>query len=431
MPTETNTVERILQITSEHGNDCSGGISGTTHRTHRKYFRLLAVMARKQSIPMKMRFWLVLGLAATRLTSWAAPTQPTADVRLNQIQVIGSHNSYHLRAHASLRTILASKDPSGAQTLDYTHPPLPDQLSRLGIRQIELDCFADPKGGLYAHPKGVQWAAKAGLPPVPTQDPEGKLEKPGIKVMHVPDIDYMTTVLTLKDGLRQVVNWSDQHPQHVPVFILIELKEDSDGPDLTQPIPFGEKELAELEQEIAAVVPRQKMIEPDDVRRGERSLPEALRKHGWPTLDSVRGKVLFGLDNESSVRDLYLRGHAALEGRLLFVSVPRDNPAAAWMKMNDPVQDCAQIQALVREGFLVRTRADAETRQARLNDPTQRDKALASGAQYISTDYREPNLAFSTYAVQFDNAIVARSNPINGVPSLAGIDLENPPKATP
>ena len=55
-------------------------------------------------------------------------------------------------------------------------------------------------------------------------------------------------------------------------------------------------------------------------------------------------------------------------------------PEAAWFKVNDPIKDFDRIQRLVREGFLVRTRADADTRQSRANDGTQRDKAMASGA---------------------------------------------------
>jgi hypothetical protein len=375
---------------------------------------------------MQNRFWLALILPLCFWVSGCSTSSPTSSVRLNQIQVIGSHNSYHLRAHDSLRAVLASRSPEAAKALDYAHPPLPDQLSRLGIRQIELDCFADPKGGLYAHPKGVEWAARAGLPPVPNQDPEGKLGRPGFKVMHVPDIDYMSTVLTLTDGLKQVLDWSEQHPRHVPIFVLLELKEDTESPELTQPIRFGEKDLAALEAEIASVIPRQKILAPDDIRHGEHSLPEALRKYGWPKLDSVRGQIIFGMDNESAVRDLYLKGHPALEGKLLFVSVPATNSAAAWMKMNDPVHDFDQIQALVKAGFLVRTRADADTLQSRTNDPAQRDQAFASGAQFVSTDYREPNLSFSTYSVQFENGIVARINPVIGNPSLRGLDLDNP-----
>jgi len=369
--------------------------------------------------------WIFVSLAMCLGTAGCASRPATASVRLNQIQVIGSHNSYHLRAHESLRVLLAKRSRELVDELDYSHVPLPEQLSRLGIRQIELDCLADPQGGRYAHPKGVEWVAKAGLPAVPNQDPTGKLEQPGFKIMHVPDIDYFTTVLTLKDGLKQVLDWSAQHPRHVPIFILLELKEDAESPELTPPIRFGKAELAALETEITSVIPREKILMPDDLRRGERSLPEALRKYGWPKLEAVRGKFIFGMDNEGSVRDLYLEGRPALQGRLIFVSVPEDNPAAAWMKVNDPLGDFERIRRLVRSGFLVRTRADSSPRHARQNDPTQRDQAMASGAQFISTDYAEPNLAFSPYCVRFEGGIVARINPVTGDPSLTGIDLEN------
>ena len=78
---------------------------------------------------------------------------------------------------------------------------------------------------------------------------------------------------------------------------------------------------------------------------------------------------MFGMDNEGAPRDLYLKGHPALQGRMLFVSVAETHPAAAWMKVNDPVGDFDRIQHLVRQGFLVRTRADADTKEARANDP--------------------------------------------------------------
>jgi len=106
------------------------------------------------------------------------------------------------------------------------------------------------------------------------------------------------------------------------------------------------------------------------------------------------------------------------------VSVPPSHPAAAWMKDNDAVEDFDRIQRLVKAGFLVRTRADADTVEARTNDTRRRAKALASGAQFISTDYPEANPAFSPYAVRFDEGIVVRINPVNGDPSLRGVDLE-------
>jgi hypothetical protein len=361
--------------------------------------------------------------SAVFLITSCATTSKIADVRLNQIQVIGTHNSYHQLGHPSLRALTAKVAPNESGGLEYGHRPLPEQFD-LGIRQIELDCFADPAGGLYAHPQGVDWAKAAGLPEVPSQDPNGELLRPGIKVMHVQDIDYMTSVLTLVDGLRQVRDWSARHPRHVPIFILLELKEDAPAPLLTKPLPFDEKQLDELESEILSVFTRDQIVTPDSVRGKETTLPEALRKHGWPRLDSVRGKVMFGLDNGGPLRDLYLKGHSALERRLIFVSVPVENPAAAWMKENDPVEGFDCIQGLVKAGFMVRTRSDADTIEARKNDTRRREKAFASGAQFISTDYPEPNPAFSDYSLHFEHNAVARMNPVSGRSPVAVMDLE-------
>jgi hypothetical protein len=340
---------------------------------------------------------------------------------LNQIQVIGTHNSYHQHASDSLTRLIAARSPAMVQPLDYSHRPLVEQLEILGIRQIEFDCFADPQGGLYAEPRGARWALKAGFQPVPDQDPEGKLRRPGFKVMHVQDIDYLSSVLTLVDGLKQVREWSKQHPNHVPIFILLEMKDDRPAPELTVPVPIGARELAALETEILSVFPREKILAPDDVRGTFSSLPAALKRHGWPKLNSVRGKVMFALDNPGAMTDLYLKGHPALQGRLLFVSVPPQSPAAAWMKENDPIEGFERIQGLVRAGFLVRTRADSDTVEARKNDVRRRDRALASGAQFVSTDFPEPNRKLSSYAVQFPNGVVARVNPVNGGPAPAWV----------
>ena len=119
-------------------------------------------------------------------------------------------------------------------------------------------------------------------------------------------------------------------------------------------------------------------------------------------LKAARGKVVFGMINEGSVRDLYLKGHPALEGRLLFVGVPPTHPAAAWLRVDDPVAHFSQIQELVKEGFLVRTRPDAYTVEARANDPHRLERALASGAQFISTDFPEADPAFSPYAAHLE-----------------------------
>ncbi len=360
---------------------------------------------------------LAAGLAAGRAAA-------EAPVRLNETQVIGTHNSYHVQADKPMLALIEQFSPELRRSLEYGHRPLPEQLSRLGIRQVELDIFADPKGGLFANPRGPKMAAALGLPAGAPYDPQGAMRRPGFKVMHVQDVDFRSTVPTFVAGLKQIRDWSAAHPRHFPIFVLVELKDETPMPLLTKPIPFGAAELDAVDAEILSVFQRGEILTPDDVRGSFASLPKALAKRGWPTLDAARGKVMFGMDNEGAPRDLYLKGHPALQGRMLFVSVAETHPAAAWMKVNDPVGDFDRIQHLVRQGFLVRTRADADTKEARANDPRQRDKALASGAQFVSTDYPEPNPAFSPYCVRFAGGIVVRTNPVNGNPKLNGKDLE-------
>lgn len=346
--------------------------------------------------------------------------------RLNQIQVVGTHNSYHIAPTPDVLKLIAAGGKGRAEGLDYTHRPLAEQLDR-GIRQVELDLFADPKGGHYADPAARTILKGLGKDPGP--DVDARLREPGLKVFHVQDIDHRSTAPTFVDALTQVRAWSLAHPRHVPLFVLIEAKDEAIPALPTRPKPFDGAALDAIDAEILSVFDRSRILTPDDVRGSSETLPEALRSRGWPTLDSCRGKVMFALDDEGKLRDLYLDGHPALRGRLLFASVPRTHPAAAWMKRNDPVGDFDDIQSLVRDGFLVRTRADADTKQSRANDTSQRDKALASGAQFVSTDYPEPRVEFSPYCVKLPGGVVASANPVNGPATDA--DLEKSPPALP
>ena len=70
----------------------------------------------------------------------------------------------------------------------------------------------------------------------------------------------------------------------------------------------------------------------------------------------------------------------------------------------------------MRRGYLVRTRADADTVEARTGDTTRRDAALASGAQWVSTDYPAPGTAdrFGTdYVVSLPGDAIVRCNPVS------------------
>ena len=377
-------------------------------------------MSRRRAL-MVGWFLLVLG----SLSPLDLSTHASEPIRLNQIQVIGTHNSYHIAPSAGVFSLAGPRGPEFGKGLDYGHRPLTEQFTQLGVRQVELDLFADPKGGRYAKPAARLILKKMGRDPGPDPDEGGQLRVPGPKIFHIQDIDFRSNVATFAEALHQIRNWSKANPDHVPILVQIELKETSVFGLPTRPAKFGSTGLDTVDREIRAVFSAEALLTPDDVRGEFTTLPAALQKRGWPWLDEVRGRVLFGLDVDGSTRDLYLTNHPALAGRVMFVPVEPDHPAAAWTIVNDPVKDFDKIQSLVRAGFLVRTRADANTLQARRNDPTQREKAFASGAQFISTDFPEPRLEFSPYEVRLPSHVVARANPLIGPRLSPGTDLEH------
>ena len=80
----------------------------------------------------------------------------------------------------------------------------------------------------------------------------------------------------------------------------------------------------------------------------------------------------------------------------MFVNAPAGTAEAAFMVINDPVRDQQKIRNMVELGYMVRTRSDANTTEARNNDYRRFEAARKSGAQIISTDYYYPDTLFGT-----------------------------------
>jgi hypothetical protein len=307
---------------------------------------------------------------------------------------------------------MMEKNPKVYPELEYRHQPLDQQLNA-GIRQIELDIFADSQGGRYAHPAGISAVAAAGLPKDPEFDPNGVMSKPGFKVMHVQDYDYRSTCQPLIACLKIVRAWSLSHPGHVPVYILLETKTDLPPQyHATVTEKFTPSVFDALDAEIRSVFAANEMITPDQVRGKHKTLEEAVLHNDWPTLAAARGKVVFLMD-QRPVGPVYLEGHPSLRGRIIFTNAEPGQPDCAFTEENEGTPE--EIAALVRKGYLVRTRTDENTKEARTNDTTRRDAVLASGAQLLSTDYpaSEPS-AWTAYSVSLPDGAVARCNPVNG-----------------
>ncbi|MDZ7674512.1 MAG: phosphatidylinositol-specific phospholipase C1-like protein [Acidimicrobiales bacterium] len=357
--------------------------------------------------------------SATSTTSAAAE----ASVRLNQIQVLGSHNSYHLRPPPEvLDAVAALQSQQTADELDYEHRSLTEQLVEFGVRQFELDVYADPEGGRFAQRPAAE------LVGLPVDSGESALDEPGFKVLHQVDVDFESNCLTLVACLSEIETWSSDNPDHTPIMIMVEAKQDSIadatdgavtsdvlGVDLTEVLTFDRATFDALEAEILSVFDEDRIITPDDVRGDAATLEEAvLAGEAWPTLDDAAGKVLFSLVDTGDTAEVYVGDAPSLEDRLLFTSSEEGRPDAAFLRVDDPIEEGDRIGALVEAGYLVRTRTDVPGVDAPAGDTTRRDAAIASGAQYLSTDYYVVDDELGTsYVVELPADGPLRCNPVN------------------
>ena len=325
---------------------------------------------------------------------------------INKIQVIGSHNSYKKAIDPLLFKSFAKTDSVSASRIDYEHIPVTEQLD-MGLRNLEIDVYADAKGGKYAHPRGLDWVKGQ-----PDYDLNKEMDAPGFKVFHIQDLDFRSDFLTLKGGLEKLKKWSAAHPDHTPVFITLEAKDGKmKGEGFSAPEVFTESTFDLLDQVILDGLGKEHVITPDQVRGKYKTLEDAVLHDNWPALKSARGKFIFILDQKGEKMELYIKGHPSLKGRVLFANAEAGRPEAGMMIINDAKSP--EIYGLIKKGYIIRTRADSDTQEARRNDRSNFDAACASGAQIITTDYYQKSTHFkSDYFISFSDGKYFRVNPV-------------------
>lgn len=342
------------------------------------------------------------------------------DLKINQLQYLGSHNSYRLPTEAGIMDFLQSlttflpADLSPFE-LDYTHLPLKDQFTFYGVRQIELDLYLDQSGGLFYNRKGN---AITGI-----DEASGiqELQAPGIKILHIPDLDFNTHYFTFKTSLESIKEWSADYPEHLPIFILLELGSNSvndylPGLGFVDPESWNNAQaLQVLENEILDVFDRSAIITPDDVRGTYATLNDAVLAGNWPSVDESRGKLMF-LHNNDDITQIYTQGSPSLENKLIFTNSTPGAPDAAFIMKNNILGNANQVNNLVSQGYMIRSRADSGTYEARNNDYSKWTKCLENGVHFISTDYykadeRAGDGTWTDYHLQFNNGLY-RLNPV-------------------
>ncbi len=361
-----------------------------------------------------------LGGLACALWAGVALAAPPSE-RLNNVQFIGTHNSYHIAPdRAVLRTMLDThyaESPEWPATrlvpaLDYTHDPLETQLD-MGLRVFELDVHDDPDGGRYANPGFLKALPEPIAHAIDPVDPDGELLKPGLKVFHTADTDVRSRCLRFTRCLEILRDWSLAHPGHMPIIVQIETKESRKPPlagayESKGSAPFEAEAWGRLHAEIEAVFPSERILRPSEVQGDYPSVNAAVRARGWPTIEALRGRVIFLLLDDPKKQNEYAAFTAGAVTPLLFVSRSEQDPATAWLIQPKPKVE--KIRSWVRQGFLVYTRADAGGEDSARDMAKRRNDAFVSGAQMISTDYPKPSARTGPYVAKFASGFV-RCNP--------------------
>ena len=322
-----------------------------------------------------------------------------ANMRINQLQFVGTAESYKLAPSEAMLSLIRMGGKKDAEALDFAEPPLADQLDA-GARSLEFDVAYDPKGGTYKNPAGASMADEL-LDPAYVE----AMSRPGFKVIHVLDVDFHSSCAALNDCLTEVATWSRAHKNHLPILIVLHANDArTPMPGATRPMPFDAQAFADLDAEIRAVFQPGELITPDQIRGQHASLREAVQAGAWPRLGEARGKMMFLLDDKAEKSGLYVGAAGSLQGRPMFVAVDENSPLAAFICIDDPVKDQARIVSDVASGFMVKTRADVDTREARDGKTARRDAAFASGAQIVATNFLFPDKKIGDYQVTLAQA---------------------------
>ncbi|MFN8641169.1 MAG: Ca2+-dependent phosphoinositide-specific phospholipase C [Candidatus Binatia bacterium] len=142
-------------------------------------------------------------------------------VALNEIQVLGSHNSYHVQPRPALYAALLNLAPA-FQAWEYTHPPLDEQFEGEGVQGSRPGV----RRSMVASTRRCAMLAIG-------EDPNRTSRRSRRRAQdHAHPTS--TSVNSRPSSTAQTVKaWSDFHPRHLPIMILVETE------DLVLPDPLN------------------------------------------------------------------------------------------------------------------------------------------------------------------------------------------------
>lgn len=269
-------------------------------------------------------------------------------IKLNHIQMLATHNSYKGMSSALGRFFVGLGDSfDEARALKYAYRNLTEQLNR-GVRSMEFDV---------------------------------RKRKSSFVLTHVPLVDNSSVAPDFAMALEELALYSEYNPEHLPIVILMEIKEDWMILDhalqkMDQDVLIELNEL--LETKIG-----DHLFSPADMIEEGLTLKETIQTIGWPSVKSLRGKIIVVL-HPNHKNDTYEAIDPTLQTLPMFIGSyadDLDHDYASFIVHNDV--DIASIQSLVNQNYIVRTRID----ESLIFDQQRLIDAIESGAQILSSDF--------------------------------------------
>jgi hypothetical protein len=94
----------------------------------------------------------------------------------------------------------------------------------------------------------------------------------------------------LRRYFRKLRKWTDKHPEHDPIHVVLDLKTSRGD---------GELLARELDPYILESFRREQLYAPGDLlARGEGSLRDVATTHGWPTIPELFGRLIFTMSGD-------------------------------------------------------------------------------------------------------------------------------------
>lgn len=298
------------------------------------------------------------------------------NVKINEIAVLGTHNSYQLLANLPNRLLMKFRSDitlgKKANKMNFEMDTLTMQLE-YGVRNLELD--------------------------IQVTDKEGEID---LSVIHKPIIDNVSSAQDFATALREVVLWSDNNPGHLPVYLLIEPKNES--LELLDMVDFSVEYSDEMDKTIKEAL-GDKLLTPKAAMGDFDSFEQMRKADAWPTLKEAAGKIIVLLHPCDATED-YVSLDPTLSSQAMFPMLnfeDIDKPYASFVLDNEPDEAIENNKKTVGEyNLMVRTRADSypyfsDERYALADD---------CASHIITTDYPPRSVREADHTYSFDGYAV-------------------------